>query len=131
MGCTWPFTLIFSDIWQIFTLAFICHVFTSCVFSPLSPNQASPSVTTQPLPFGLEREKHIDMLFRAFHRQIRPTTDTQDLTPVLQDTGRTRGEDGGPAWKETVNDSKRLGKLSALKTVTRLHITARPELQGE
>uniref|UniRef100_A0A8C2GIQ5 Phospholipid scramblase n=1 Tax=Cyprinus carpio TaxID=7962 RepID=A0A8C2GIQ5_CYPCA len=75
-------------------------------------------------------EKHIDMLFRAFHRQIRPTTDTQDLTPVLQDTGRTRGEDGGPAWKETVNDSKRLGKLSALKTVTRLHITARPELQG-
>ncbi|KTF71975.1 hypothetical protein cypCar_00043716, partial [Cyprinus carpio] len=91
---------------------------------------ASPSVTTQPLPFGLEREKHIDMLFRAFHRQIRPTTDTQDLTPALQDTGRTRGEDGGPAWKETVNDSKRLGKLSALKTVTRLNIAARPELQG-
>uniref|UniRef100_A0A671LV44 Phospholipid scramblase n=1 Tax=Sinocyclocheilus anshuiensis TaxID=1608454 RepID=A0A671LV44_9TELE len=89
---------------------------------------ASPSVTTQPLPFGLEREKHIDMLFRAFHRQIRPTTDTQDLTPVLRDTGRTRGQDGGPGWKET--DNERVGKLSVLRTVTRLHITARPELQG-
>uniref|UniRef100_A0A8C1PZ11 Phospholipid scramblase n=1 Tax=Cyprinus carpio TaxID=7962 RepID=A0A8C1PZ11_CYPCA len=94
----------------------------------LSPNQASPSVTTQPLPFGLEREKHIDMLFRAFHRQIRPTTDMQDLTPVLRDTGRTRGQDEGPGWKETYNE--RLEKLSVLRTVTRLHITARPELQG-
>uniref|UniRef100_A0A8C2C432 Phospholipid scramblase n=1 Tax=Cyprinus carpio TaxID=7962 RepID=A0A8C2C432_CYPCA len=94
----------------------------------LSPNQASPSVTTQPLPFGLEREKHIDMLFRAFHRQIRPTTDMQDLTPVLRDTGRTREQDEGPGWKETYNE--RLEKLSVLRTVTRLHITARPELQG-
>ncbi len=90
-----------------------------------SLNQASPSVTAQPLPFGLEREKHIDMLFRAFHRQIRPTADTQDLTPVLRDTGRTRG----PGWTET--DDERLGKLSVLRTVTRIHITARPELQGE
>uniref|UniRef100_A0A671P9N7 Phospholipid scramblase n=1 Tax=Sinocyclocheilus anshuiensis TaxID=1608454 RepID=A0A671P9N7_9TELE len=88
--------------------------------------QASPSVTTQPLPFGLEREKHIDMLFRTFHRQIIPTA---DLTPVLQDTGRTRGEDGGHGWKETDDDSKRLGKLSVLRTITRLHTTARPELQ--
>ncbi|XP_050985441.1 phospholipid scramblase family member 5 [Labeo rohita] len=90
---------------------------------------ASPSVTTQPLPFGLEREKHIDMLFRAFHSQIRPTTDMQDLT-VLRDTGRTRGEDGRPGWKETDSENERLGKLSVLRTVTRLHITARPELQG-
>uniref|UniRef100_A0A672RPE3 Phospholipid scramblase n=1 Tax=Sinocyclocheilus grahami TaxID=75366 RepID=A0A672RPE3_SINGR len=70
-----------------------------------------------------------DMLFRAFHRQIRPTADTQDLTPVLRHTGRTRGEDGGHGWKETDNDSKRLGKLSVLRTITRLLITARPELQ--
>ncbi len=33
MGCTCQFTLIFSDIWHIFTVTFICFVFTSCVFS--------------------------------------------------------------------------------------------------
>ncbi|XP_043079774.1 phospholipid scramblase family member 5 isoform X2 [Puntigrus tetrazona] len=87
---------------------------------------ASPSVTAQPLPFGLEREKHIDMLFRAFHRQVRPTEDVQDLTPA--DAGRTRGQDGGAGWKE--KDCERLGKLSVLRPVTRLHITTRPELQG-
>ncbi|XP_056116183.1 phospholipid scramblase family member 5 [Rhinichthys klamathensis goyatoka] len=83
---------------------------------------AFPSVTAQPLPFGLERERHIDMLFRAFHRPIGPATDCQDLTAELGSTDR-RGEDEGPG-------GKRLGKLSVLRTVTRLHINARPELQG-
>lgn len=87
-------------------------------------DMAFSSVTTQPLPFGVEREKHIDLLFRTFHRQIRPAGDTQDLTLVLQD----RGDHEGPANTHTV--SKTLGKLTALRTVTRLHITARPELQG-
>jgi len=89
----------------------------------LSLSQAFPSVTAQPLPFGLERERHIDMLFRAFHRRIGPATDSQDLTAELGSTDR-RGEDEGPG-------GKKLGKLSVLRTVTRLHINARPELQGE
>ncbi|XP_051552714.1 phospholipid scramblase family member 5 [Myxocyprinus asiaticus] len=94
-----------------------------------------PSVTTQPLPFGLEREKHIDMLFRAFHRQIRPTTDTQDLSlsalAVGPETGNRVEDDKARAGgKDTDSEGKRLAKLAVLRTVTRLHITARPELQG-
>nr|XP_055059393.1 phospholipid scramblase family member 5 [Misgurnus anguillicaudatus] len=89
---------------------------------------ASPSVTTQPLPFGLEREKHVDMIFRAFHRQIRPTDDTQDLSHVIQAADPVMGKRENGASGET--EDKRLGKLSVLKTVKRLHITARPDLQG-
>lgn len=83
--------------------------------------QAFSSVTTQPLPFGLEREKHIDMIFRAFHGQIRPTDEPQNLSLVVQAAGPET---------EMNSEDKRLGKLAVLRTVKRLHITARPELQG-
>ncbi|KAI7809311.1 phospholipid scramblase family member 5 [Triplophysa rosa] len=83
---------------------------------------AFSSVTTQPLPFGLEREKHIDMIFRAFHRQVRPTDEPQNVSLVVQAAS--------PEETEIDSEDKRLGKLDVLRTVTRLHITARPELQG-
>ncbi|TRY69737.1 hypothetical protein DNTS_035417 [Danionella cerebrum] len=71
-------------------------------------------VTAQPLPIGLEREKHIDVLFKALHRQIRPEAHTQDAYHTT----------------DTHTEREVLHRLTALRSVTRLHITGRPQLQG-
>ncbi|XP_030629313.1 phospholipid scramblase 2 [Chanos chanos] len=82
---------------------------------------AISTVTSQPLPFGrLEREKHIEMLFRAFHRRWSPSMDLQDsAVSAAQGDGVPSGSHVGLP-----------GALAPLSTVTQLRITARPELQG-
>lgn len=63
------------------------------------------------------------MIFRAFHRQVRPTDEPQNVSLMVQAAS--------PEETEIDCEDKRLGKLAVMRKVTRLHITARPELQGE
>ncbi|XP_056149734.1 phospholipid scramblase family member 5 [Lampris incognitus] len=114
------------------------------------------AVTKQPLPFGrLEREKHIQMLFRAFHRQHRASCDPQDSpgtqphggTPTWEpeeqpaglapgnkaENGRVRspGQLSRPEVRERwPEDGLGLDSVEMLETISRLNVTARPELQG-
>ncbi|XP_068427780.1 phospholipid scramblase 1 [Clinocottus analis] len=70
------------------------------------------TVTNQPLPFGqLEREKHIQRIFRALHDEPLPGG---GLAPETQ-------------WSEGAAASH---FMCSLETVSQIHVTARPELQG-
>ncbi|XP_024246678.1 phospholipid scramblase 1 [Oncorhynchus tshawytscha] len=117
------------------------------------------AVTTQPLPFGrLEREKHIERLFRAFHSQRRLSTNPQGLPGSIPHHGTSdlgsedqqqglgpggpggKGENGhmrprasgGPeiAGEQWLNGVGGQEGLALLDAVSQLRITARPELQG-
>ncbi|XP_028832598.1 phospholipid scramblase family member 5 [Denticeps clupeoides] len=119
---------------------------------------ATYGVTSQPLPFGrLEREKHIEMLFRAFHRQCGAAADLQ-VSGVSQaraddpgsenqgvvlcqdqiENGHSEPRDGASEMQvesrfETGScwlGSGGPGGLELLSTVSQLRITAKPELQG-
>ncbi|XP_062337824.1 phospholipid scramblase family member 5 [Osmerus eperlanus] len=126
---------------------------------PGSPPQMTMSaVTAQPLPFRrLEREKHIEMLFRAFRGRRRPRLDPQDLpgsrpqqgSPALGSNDYSQGlghgdvrenghvgagEVGGPGMQLHGEQWPGAGAgvegLSLFNSVSQLHITAKPELQG-
>ncbi|KAF5904500.1 phospholipid scramblase family member 5-like, partial [Clarias magur] len=99
------------------------------------------TITTQPLAYGLEREKHIEMLFRAFHRRWRSSTDPQELTPApapaqvplygdlsatFQSAGLEANNHKGEQW---ITETLPAG-LAALRTVSQMHITSIPELRG-
>ncbi|KAK1878773.1 Phospholipid scramblase 2 [Dissostichus eleginoides] len=72
------------------------------------------AVTNQPLPFGqLEREKHIQMIFKAFQKHCGPSCECHTHST-------------GPKRTQTPPDCESDGQLS----VSQIHITARPELQG-
>lgn len=115
------------------------------------------AVTCQPPPFGpLEREKHIQGIFRAFKNRCGPSCECQtqvedakshrvppdlesekhssDLRPHggIQDT---RMQPPAPKTLEELeqdlNDEAGLQFLSVLETVRQIHVTARPDLQGE
>ncbi|CAB1317126.1 unnamed protein product, partial [Coregonus sp. 'balchen'] len=114
------------------------------------PQMTMSAVTAQPLPFGrLEREKHIESLFRAFHSRRRPSADPQGLPGSLphhgppdlgsedQRLGLGPGDPGGKGENGHVRPRASGGPetagqegLALLDTVSQLHITARPELQG-
>ncbi|KAM9439615.1 phospholipid scramblase 3 [Clarias gariepinus] len=85
------------------------------------------TITAQPLPYGLEREKHIEMLFRAFHRRWRSSTDPQELTSAPAPAQ-------GPLYGDlssTFHAAETLpAGLAALRTVNQMHITSIPELRG-
>lgn len=116
------------------------------------------AVTNQPLPFGrLEREKHIQMIFRAFQNHCGPSHECQTHSPGPkphrtppdwesdeQLSGRApvrKMENGYIQPLEKVNwqgmEEQNLGGAagsdftSVLETVSRIHISARPELQGK
>ncbi|XP_041660145.1 phospholipid scramblase 1 [Cheilinus undulatus] len=109
------------------------------------------AVTNQPLPFsGLEREKHIQMIFRAFQNRCERSCQCHTHSPG------PKPHPPPPAWDEQLsglNQGRKVeniffiqppGKveeqrpggaagsniLSVLETVSHIHITARPELQG-
>ncbi|XP_071783025.2 phospholipid scramblase family member 5 [Centroberyx gerrardi] len=114
------------------------------------------AVTNQPLPFGrLEREKHIQMIFRAFHSRRRPSCESQDSAgpkshpappdwesvekpPGLalgskmgnghvQPPGKLSRPEVGEQW---LGEAVGPDSMAVLDTVSQIHITARPELQG-
>lgn len=115
------------------------------------------AVTNQPLPFGrLERENHIQMIFRAFRGQARPSCESQvspgpQPHPVHSDwasrerlsglvlgnkTGnghvRAPGALSGPeVGEQRLGDAAGPDCMEMLDTVSQIHITARPELQGQ
>ncbi|XP_076000851.1 phospholipid scramblase 2 [Genypterus blacodes] len=103
------------------------------------------AVTNQPLPFGqLEREKHIQMIFRAFQSRHGPSCESQDLTvpkapdrqseeqlPGLAAEGKMEnGRVQSPGEVSRTEDAEGLDCLALLDTVSQIKITARPELQG-
>lgn len=117
------------------------------------------AVTNQPLPFGqLEREKHIQMIFKAFqnrcgpscechthspgpkHHQTPPDWESDEQLSGLALPGR-KMENGytqppGKVSRPGVEEQWPEGAagshfMSVLETVSQIHITARPELQGE
>lgn len=103
------------------------------------------AVINQPLPLGrLEREKHIHMVFRAFHNRCGPSCECQtqstppkshqmppDLESEEQLLGQT-AENGlmQPPVKKTGSEVRSCF-MSVLETASEIHITAKPELQGE
>ncbi|TNN67803.1 Phospholipid scramblase 2 [Liparis tanakae] len=115
------------------------------------------AVTNQPLPFGqLEREKHIQMIFRAFHDSCGPSCDCHTPSPGAphqqkspdrqaeeQLPGLARGRTMENGSTQPLGTASSPGPeerwpggaegshfMSALETVSQIHITARPELQG-
>ncbi|XP_074544499.1 phospholipid scramblase family member 5 [Halichoeres trimaculatus] len=115
------------------------------------------AVTNQPLPFGgLEREKHIQMIFRAFQNRCGPSCEchthlpgprphrpppdwgsdeqTSALTPgrkvenifLIQPSAKVNR----PGVEEQPGGVVGSNFMSVLETVSQIHITARPELQG-
>uniref|UniRef100_A0A3Q1FTP6 Phospholipid scramblase n=2 Tax=Acanthochromis polyacanthus TaxID=80966 RepID=A0A3Q1FTP6_9TELE len=106
------------------------------------------AVTSQPLPLGqLEREKHIQMIFRAFHNRCAPSCECHhkpnDWESEEQLSGLTperKMENGymqppGKLRSPGVEEQKAEGAtgshfMSVLETLSQIHITARPELQG-
>ncbi|KAK3513820.1 hypothetical protein QTP70_028865 [Hemibagrus guttatus] len=107
----------------------------------LALSQVMTTISAQPLPYGLEREKHIEMLFRAFHQRWSTSMNPQDLTttpapaqgplyghlsPTFQVQGLDTNRQKGEQWAtETL-----AAGLATLRTVNHIHITAIPELQG-
>ncbi|XP_062844108.1 phospholipid scramblase 2 [Trichomycterus rosablanca] len=87
------------------------------------------TVKDQPIPFGLEREKHIEMLFRAFHRTCRSSTDPQDLVATPVQRKCLLPGDCSPTSQAAIME-KENGGLALLQTVSQLQITSIPELQG-
>ncbi len=113
------------------------------------------AVTNQPLPFDrLEREKHIQMIFRAFRNHCGPSSEglTHSSGPKPQQMPLDWDPDEQPshlAPGRKMENTRRLGKvnrlemeeewpegaagsnvMSELEAVSEIHITARPELQG-
>ncbi|XP_042354251.1 phospholipid scramblase family member 5 [Plectropomus leopardus] len=114
------------------------------------------AVTNQPLPFGrLEREKHIQMIFRAFQNRCGPSCEchTHSTTPKHHQTppeheseplsGPVPGSKRGNVYAQPPRMVRRpeveeqwpggaagLHFTSVLETVSQIQITARPELQG-
>ncbi|XP_050926023.1 phospholipid scramblase family member 5 isoform X2 [Lates calcarifer] len=112
------------------------------------------AVTSQPLPFGrLEREKHIQMIFRAFQNHCEPSCECEshslgpkpdrmppDWKTDEQLSGRAperEMENGYMQPPEKVNrpgvEEQNLGGtdfMSVLETISQIHIRARPDLQG-
>ncbi|XP_034052031.1 phospholipid scramblase family member 5 isoform X2 [Gymnodraco acuticeps] len=113
------------------------------------------AVTNQPLPFGqLEREKHIQMIFKAFQKHCGPSCECHTHHPRPKRTQtppdcQSDGQLSGVAPGRMMNNGfmQQPGKvslpgveepggaagshfLSVLETVSQIHITARPELQG-
>lgn len=104
------------------------------------------AVTSQPLPFDrLEREKHIQAIFRAFRNRCGPTCQCQLPSPRLTSSNQTPAPDwesetrSSPAPLLTTNSSQverrwpTAGRrfLSTLQAADKIEITARPEVQGE
>uniref|UniRef100_A0A8D2ZHN1 Phospholipid scramblase n=1 Tax=Scophthalmus maximus TaxID=52904 RepID=A0A8D2ZHN1_SCOMX len=111
------------------------------------------AVTNQPLPFGgLEREKHIHMIFRAFqnrcgpcecqthshgpgHHRTAPDWDPDEQLSVRAPERKTENgcmqppaRGSGPVMEEQNHEGSNF--MSVLETVSQIHISARPELQG-
>lgn len=115
------------------------------------------AVTNQPLPIGqLEREKHIQMIFRAFQNRCGPSCESHNRSPGpkpgqtppdwasaeqlsgpapemkienghVEPTGKLNQPEEEEQWLEGAEGSD---SLTVLDTVSQIHITARPELQG-
>lgn len=115
-------------------------------------------VTNQPVPVGqLEREKHIQMIFRAFKNRCEPSCECQTQAPgakphrelpdwesedQLSDPTPQRGveelrvQTPGASRRLEVEEQKPEGAggldlMSVLERLSQIHITARPELQGQ
>ncbi|XP_017277833.1 phospholipid scramblase family member 5 [Kryptolebias marmoratus] len=112
------------------------------------------AVTDQPVAFGrLEREKHIQVIFRAFKNRCGPSCECHTPSPGAKPHGELpdwdseeqltpqRGVEGfcvrtPGALKRLEVEERRpedtggLDFMSELETVSQIHITARPELQG-
>ncbi|XP_047444826.1 phospholipid scramblase family member 5 isoform X2 [Mugil cephalus] len=110
------------------------------------------AVTTQPLSFGqLEREKHIQMIFRAFQsrggppsfecrthppgpksHQGPPDWEPEEQLSDLAPEGRMENDCQRPTGTEEQKLGAAAGSdfMSALETVSRIRVTGRPELQG-
>ncbi|KAJ3595077.1 hypothetical protein NHX12_004382 [Muraenolepis orangiensis] len=109
------------------------------------------AVTEQPLPCGrLEREKHIETFFRAFHGRSGPLRSPQDSPRArpsqglpdwvaeddLSDLGPGRPRENGiglqqvNGLREGDEDGPQLNSMVALESARQLHVTARPDLQG-
>ncbi|XP_023261705.1 phospholipid scramblase family member 5-like [Seriola lalandi dorsalis] len=112
------------------------------------------AVTNQPLPFGrLEREKHIQMILRAFQNRCEPSCECQTHSPGpkpqrtppgwgsdKQLSSQEKMENGFMQPPEKVSRPGTEGQnfggaarsdfMSTLETVSEIHIDARPELQG-
>ncbi|KAK2822325.1 hypothetical protein Q5P01_022390 [Channa striata] len=112
---------------------------------------AMSAVTNQPLPFGrLEREKHIQMIFRAFQNRCGPSPECHSSgepkpyqTPPEQISGLTPevkiknshklppGKPNRPGLEEQrPGGAGGSDFTSILETLSQIHITAKPELQG-
>ncbi|XP_026169224.1 phospholipid scramblase 2 [Mastacembelus armatus] len=102
------------------------------------------AVTNQPLPFGgLEREKHIQMIFRSFqdrqglspeHQPKRTSPDWQTAEP-LSDLSSYYKQPPEKLIRPGTEEQRPEGAVgsdftSMLETVSQIHITARPELEG-
>lgn len=103
------------------------------------------TVTSQPVPFDrLEREKHIQAIFRAFKNRCGPTCQCQLPSPGLTSSHQTPPPDweyearSSLAPPGTTNGSQVETRwpaagthfLSKLQTIDKFEITARPEVQG-
>uniref|UniRef100_A0A3P8ZV63 Phospholipid scramblase n=2 Tax=Esox lucius TaxID=8010 RepID=A0A3P8ZV63_ESOLU len=106
------------------------------------------AVTSQPLPFGnLVRERHIDRLFKAYHSRQSSVTDPLGLPssishlqlPDMVSEDQTLDQSHmGPRTAEGLETTgqhwsgsfRGENGLALLDTVSQLHITASPELQG-
>ncbi|XP_034743865.1 phospholipid scramblase 2 [Etheostoma cragini] len=111
------------------------------------------AVTNQPLPYGgLEREKHIQMIFGAFQNRCGPSCECDGHSPGPkrhfpdsgeQVSGLAPGRKMENYYTQSPGKVSRLGMeeqrpggaagshfMSVLETVSQIHITARPELQG-
>nr|XP_046264128.1 phospholipid scramblase family member 5 [Scatophagus argus] len=105
------------------------------------------AVTNQPLPFDrLEREQHIQMIFSAFKNRQEPSCQChihspgpkpQQTPPEWESPGTKTEKMQLPGKANTLGVEDQLPGsaagshfMSALETVSHIHITARPELQG-
>ncbi|KAG7273515.1 hypothetical protein CRUP_015891 [Coryphaenoides rupestris] len=110
------------------------------------------AVTKQPLPCGhLEREKHIETFFRAFHGRSRPLRNPQGSPGAgprreppgwegeddLSGLGPGRPRENGIGLQqrsrqnEEDEDGLQMDSMAALESASLLHVTARPDLQGK
>lgn len=104
------------------------------------------AVTNQPLPFGrLEREKHIEMIFRAFQNRCGASCECHVHSPrpkLHYAPSRWESHEELPDKKNESKLKRSLEKklpidaqgmdfLSILDLVEQIHITATPELQGK
>lgn len=98
-------------------------------------------MTHQPLPFGrLEREKHIQMIFRAFKNRCGPTCQCHIPSQGLTTSHQTPPPDWESEEQSRMVNRPQVEKawpaagsylMSALQTADKIDIIARSELQGE